>query len=158
MRQTLILFALPFLFLTCTPPKSGQTPDTEKYKYEYAEIDMRKTPCYGRCPEYQIKIQGNGQATYEGKRFVEKVGKYQKTLDAKTTNALFDTFEKADFWQFKNEYTEPITDLPTTYITYVMTDMVKEIKDYAGGPEALHQLEQLVEDIAFSKGGWKKVD
>ena len=42
-----------------------------------------------------------------------------------------------------NEYTEPITDLPTTFITINN----KKIRDYFGAPETLKELEDLIDQM-----------
>ena len=46
-----------------------------------------------------------------------------------------------------NEYTEKITDLPTTYIQI----KEKKIKDYYGAPKKLKDLEKLIEEIVLNK-------
>ena len=51
------------------------------------------------------------------------------------------------FDNLKNEYSERITDLPTTYIMINN----KKIKDYYGAPTELKDLEKLIEKIILDK-------
>jgi hypothetical protein len=46
-----------------------------------------------------------------------------------------------------DEYSEKITDLPTTYIQI----KEKKIKDYFGAPKKLKDLETLIEEIVLNK-------
>src|SRR5690554_8070209 len=39
-------------------------------------ISFEKTPCFGRCPVYKIKVFESGFAIYEGINFAEKMGTY----------------------------------------------------------------------------------
>jgi hypothetical protein len=43
----------------------------------------------------------------------------------------------------KDEYSEPISDLPTTFIQIKN----KKIKDYVGAPKTLKNLEKLIDQI-----------
>jgi hypothetical protein len=38
------------------------------------EITLRRTVCYGFCPDYTVSISGDGQVRYEGRAFVNVVG------------------------------------------------------------------------------------
>ena len=126
-----------------------------KNKYEYSEasvIEIVKTPCYGKCPEYSFRIQGNGEAEFKGKRNVPLEGTHQRTFPVDTANYLFSTFVAADLWQYDNEYTEQVTDLPTTYLSFTHDGKTKKIKMYYGYPEELDNLAGMLQELAFSKG------
>ncbi|MBW8051199.1 MAG: hypothetical protein FVQ77_12830 [Cytophagales bacterium] len=119
-------------------------------------ITLQKTMCYGKCPVYTITIHGDGQSVYVGKKNVDKIGKYQKKLKISEVENLIKAFEDANFYNFKDEYSAKVTDLPTTYITYTVNEKTKRIKDYYGAPDELKKLEKMVEKIASSEG-WEKV-
>ncbi len=145
-RNTILLLSA---FLLFTAEKCSQ----EKYKYsEETQIEMSKTACFGKCPVYSITIKGNGEATYNGKRFVKVEGEQQRTFPADTINQLFNAFAEADLWQYKDEYTDDITDLPTTYLTFQHKGQQKRIKMYYGFPEKLEELTEMVEELALSEG------
>ena len=142
-----ILLALAFLLLT------AQKCNKDKYEYtENSVIEIVKTPCFGSCPEYSFRIKGNGEAAYNGKRFVELEGEHSRTFSADTVNYLFNTFVKADLWKYDNEYTEQVTDLPTTYLSFEHEGKSKKIKMYYGYPEELANLANMLQELAFSKG------
>ena len=66
------------------------------------------------------------------------------------------SFIDANFFDFKNEYTSKKTDLPTTYISFENNGKYKKIRDYSDAPEALKNLEKMIEKIVDSSG-WDKI-
>jgi len=145
MKNLLLLVA--FLLFTAA--------ECSKKKYRFpadATIEMSKTGCYGRCPIYDIKIDGKGNVFFSGKRFVNKEGERKKQLSAEATNNLFKAFIDSNFWNFEDEYTENVSDLPTTYLSLSNGGKSKKVTDYYGAPDALKRLEKLVENVANSDG------
>ena len=143
-------FLLVLLVSSCELAKVG-------YQYGPAEfIELKKDPCFGFCPVYTIKITGEGKATFNGLRNVKKEGVWYQTLSPEATTGLFSAFEKAGYWNFKDEYTAQVTDLPTTWTTFKAKGKTKTIKNYYGAPDELKALEEMVAKIAESEEGWKK--
>lgn len=119
-------------------------------------IRMNRGPCFGTCPFYDITIDGTGLAQFKGKRFVEKIGDFTKTFTPEETNLLFKRFEKANFWDFQDEYTAEVTDLPTIFITFEHKGRSKKIKCYYNTPEPLVELLTEVDRYANMEG-WEEV-
>lgn len=149
-----VLFILTIAFICCTKRKA----DSEYNRFENSVITLEKEPCYGTCPVYTITIKGTGEAVYEGKDHVSKKGKYQKQLGDKETNKLFNAFECSNFSDFRSEYTDNVSDMPTNYLTFEHRGYKKRIRDYYGAPEELKKLEKMVEEIAESEEGWTKIN
>lgn len=113
---------------------------------------MTKTACYGKCPVYKITIQGNGKAIFEGQKNVDKIGKYEKLFSKEEIENLIKKFEEVKFFEFKDEYSAKVTDLPTTYLEFTHKGQTKKIKDYYDAPTELKNLEKMIESIANSSG------
>ena len=144
------LFALAALLLMAS---KCDEQNNKKYRYTDAtSVEIVKTACFGSCPVYTFKVMGNGQAEYEGKRFVDLEGKHTRTYAIDTTNILFDRLMEADLWSYENEYTDNVTDLPTTYLTFVHEGKQKKMKLYFGVPEELKAITKELEALAFAKG------
>ena len=81
------------------------------------------------------------------KKFVTIKGLHNLEISKNDISKILKKAKEIDFQNLKNEYTENITDLPTTYI------MVKnkKIKDYFGAPEKLKELEKMIEDVILNK-------
>lgn len=146
MKKILFLFTLTSVLAACNP-----------YHQEAAVfIELKKDPCFGVCPVYSFKVSGDGMASFVGKRNVSKLGEWTRQLSPAATNSLFSAFEQSKFPEFQDEYTAQVTDLPTTWITYNNGTVNKTIKDYYGSPEALKNLEKMVETIAEEDAEWVK--
>lgn len=144
-------FLLAFLVLACACQPG------DPYRYDASSsIELKKDPCFGFCPVYSFKVDGKGNATFQGDRNVSKEGDWTRTLSPEETNQLFEAFEKSNFEAFKDEYTDQVTDLPTTWVTFKHGTIDKTVKDYYGAPEPLKELEKLVEAIAETDEGWVK--
>ncbi len=146
MKRTLFFLMLASLFSACDPYHFDET----------SAIRLKKDPCFGVCPVYTFTVDGKGKATFSGVRNISKVGSWTRQLTPEATNELFMAFEASNFTQFQDAYTAQVTDLPTTWITYKTASIDKTIKDYYGAPEALKNLEKMVETIAEEDTEWKQ--
>ena len=112
-----------------------------------AEVDLiitlQRTACFGTCPIYKIEIYTDGSGTYTGTRFVENIGVTEFSLSATQLNLILTQAEAIGFTNMKEEYSEPISDLPTTFIQ--IKD--KRIRDYTGAPKTLKNLENLIDQL-----------
>ena len=140
MKNYLLVFIL--FFSSCfnlTKQKELQSPKII--------ISLEKTACFGRCPVFKIIIYDNGKALYSGQKFVKKVGEHDLKVSKKEIDKILSKAKKIGFNNLKNEYSERITDLPTTYIMINN----KKIKDYYGAPSKLKDLEKMIENIVLEK-------
>tara|TARA_B100001113_G_scaffold330853_1_gene306772 strand:+ start:2091 stop:2531 length:441 start_codon:yes stop_codon:yes gene_type:complete len=110
-------------------------------------ISLEKTACFGRCPVFKIIIYNNGECLYNGIKFVKKSGEYNLKINEREVDEILSQATEIGFDNLKNEYSERITDLPTTYIMINN----KKIKDYYGAPTELKDLEKLIEKIILDK-------
>ena len=78
-------------------------------------IAFEKTPCFGRCPVYKIKVYQSGFALYEGINFAEKMGMYSAVLTESQIENIYDSAIEIGYFDLDAEYNNPlITDLPST--------------------------------------------
>ena len=110
-------------------------------------ISLEKTACFGTCPIFTINIFNNGKVIYYGKKFVKKLGNLYLELNQKEINKILNKAKEINFNNLKSEYTENISDLPTTYVSINN----KTIKNYYGAPKELKDLEKLIESIILEK-------
>jgi len=139
-KTTPLILIIPILFICSC---ASQQRLTEKDLV----ISIEATPCMGDCPVYRAEIYTNGLVVYEGKENVGKIGRYTGRLSRKELQKIRLAFEEAGFFSMQDEYVEPWTDLPTTWIHYSDGYRQKKIKDYSGAPEALKELEKRVLDL-----------
>lgn len=78
-------------------------------------IAFDKTPCFGRCPVYKVKVYASGFAIYEGVNFAEKMGLYSTQLKPSQIENIYQSALEIGYFDLKEEYDDPhITDLPST--------------------------------------------
>ena len=63
---------------------------------------MRKTPCYGKCPYFEVNFYENGFVTYEGLKFVDKIGIYNTQINKKKVAIIKDFIRRSDFFHLMN--------------------------------------------------------
>ena len=126
---------LLLLFISCNSYYKTSKDSDQKI------ISLERTACFGKCPIYKIEIFSDGKCIYEGKKFVEKIGYYNYTIPQSEIKKILSIAKKINFFQMKDEYVEPISDLPTTFILIKN----KKVKKYSGAPKSLKILEDLID-------------
>lgn len=112
-------------------------------KSKHPIIEIERTPCFGKCPVYILKIYENGNIDYNGVKNVARKGKETIQLNTKQHKNLTNRFKSLPFSDYKREYGKQIRDITYIYVTY----KGKKIKMTLGSaPEELlnqvHYLEQ----------------
>lgn len=129
-------------------------------------IKLERTSCFGACPVYSVSIDAKGAVTYEGKKFVRVGGRQTDQIPVSRVAELVATVDRIRFFELDNQYrfirnadgtTTSVTDLPTTLVTVTRGGQTKQIEDYIGAPESLHQLEKEVDEAARTKR-WISLD
>ena len=140
-RSLLLVFLVLF---ACGSSKKGTEIKIKEIKKELI-ISLERTPCYGTCPIYKIKIFSDGSAFYHGERFVEKIGNYEFSVSKETLNYILKKADEIGFFELEDKYTANITDLPKT-ITFIKNGKHKKrVVDYYGAPKTLKEFESLVD-------------
>lgn len=79
------------------------------------QMAFSKTPCFGQCPVYDVKVYDSGYAVWEGKNFTERMGVYTTTVSAAERQKFFAEAESRGFYQFDEKYDNPmVQDLPSS--------------------------------------------
>ena len=112
----------------------------------YASI--KRTPCYGRCPIYEASIYKSGYVTYNGNRFIEKIGLHRSRLTQDQLKQIAAKAEEIGYFELENNYDSPVTDFPTTItVLNLPGKSKKEIKNRVGAPDNLKQYEKFLDDL-----------
>jgi hypothetical protein len=76
----------------------------DSFPSEDIHIRLERTPCQGTCPTYTIDIDGNGQVTYEGIRWVATLGRHTWQVPPEDVVDLVHDFLDAHFFEAAPEY------------------------------------------------------
>ena len=130
----------------------------ESYSFEDSLVFfIERTPCYGRCPVYVVKIYQSGFATYTGERFTDKIGDYTAKIKKEDIEKIITKAEGIDYFNLEEKYDKNVTDLPST-TTYINNEgKKKKVYNRVGAPEKLSEFESFIYQF-IEKVEWKKVE
>jgi len=118
-------------------------------------ITLERTPCFGFCPDYTVSIDGEGNVTYNGGRFVAVTGEQHAKASSQDVAALLRAFDAVRFFSLRDAYRANATDLPTTIVTLTRNHHTKRVLDYAGAsvgmPQGVIALEQQIDRVAHTE-------
>lgn len=165
MKKIIIVYTLGIsLMFSCqkqssfsSSPDIKPSADSISPRFLNSYILLESTGCPQSCKDYRIEIFGNGKAFYQGVSNVELTGNFERILTPLEVNTLFNAFECASFFDFRQIYTGERKDSSYTLLTFRHRSWEKTIKEEAAAPEELDKLQELVEDVR-KKGSWTKVN
>lgn len=124
-----------------------------------SEVVFERSPCFGACPVYKVTLRSDGSATYEGIRFVDRIGKFDGHFNDDQLSKLGAIADKLGFWNLKPEYTIGITDQPSQDLTLVSGKETKKVHEYGHtAPAELWALYTMVDGIVAGIKDWKKAE
>ncbi|GAB5417365.1 MAG: hypothetical protein Crog4KO_29470 [Crocinitomicaceae bacterium] len=122
--------------------------DTERTLF----ASIERTPCFGRCPTYTLKIYSDGFVEFDGIRDVDMLGKYTTSITQEQMDAILEQANDIAFFSFEDEYDDGmITDLPSTTTTVVKDGKTKSVMRRHGYPKRLLLLENSIEALIKSE-------
>ena len=114
-------------------------------------ISLKRTECYGSCPNYTIELMGDGSASYEGRSFVLVAGRHSYDVPKADVECLLTHFRKASFWSLADKYSTDVPDGPTYTVSLTIGGQTKTIVDYdghrVGMPAIITALEEEIDRI-----------
>jgi len=116
---------------------------------------MRRTACYGTCPQYEISIYDNGLIKYDGKAFVDKLDCFQAMLHESVMIAIKSKIKSVNFFSLDNEYVSPITDIPSIIVEVNLGQGIHKVTDRLNGPKELKTLHSFIDSIHDSITTWE---
>ena len=127
-------------------------------------VTVSKSPCFGFCPVYTLKVNKKGKVYLHAKDNVAKglQGKYVTSIDLDTQEKLASVLQEISLTTTETSYGDRnVTDLPATdiAISYCRKKKkTKKVHDYGNkGTPALEKLYVLVTDIV-SNANWKATE
>ena len=146
------------------PPEiwaDAHVPFPEEWDAKTTSVGLKRTVCFGNCPDYEVTVSGDGTVRYTGNRAVTIPGGHVAHISVDAARQLVLDFKKADFLSARGEYRGNWTDNPTQTLTLTVGGRTKTVVDYvgtdAGLPLAIRNLEAEVDEVAGTKR-WVKGD
>jgi uncharacterized protein DUF6438 len=100
----------------------------EGYPAEIRSVTLRRGPCFGTCPMYEVRLAADGTAEWVGERFVDRLGRYQGQVDINDYTRLARFIHGVGFFGWEPEYLANVTDLPDYFLTVAAGDQIKTVR------------------------------
>lgn len=113
-------------------------------------IKIEKTPCFGKCPVYELTLRSDSTAHFVGKRFVQMEGEHQSQLGAQDMDSIRYILAHYNFDELDSVYNDShVADLPSTFITVRLPDLDYEKKVWSRyqQPENLLKIQAFFERL-----------
>jgi hypothetical protein len=101
-----------------------------EYTAQITSVTLQRGPCFGTCPVYEVTLAADGTATWNGDRFIDRLGRYQGQMDLNDYGRLARFIQRADFFSWDPDYVASVTDLPNYYLTVVAGGQTKTVRQY----------------------------
>jgi hypothetical protein len=125
---------------------------------QFDSISLQRTACYGTCPIYQVVLRRDLSATYQGERFVSRLGAWHAGVPLEVYGRLSYLIERLDVMAMDSSYSRPVTDLPTSTLRIWPRGAVrpKAVSDYANAapPEVrivMSMIDGIVGDLTWTR-------
>lgn len=104
-------------------------------------FSYERTPCFGRCAIFKLKIYDSGRASYDGTNFVDNIGFFKSQLSIETLGEIESYLKEANFFWLEDTYdNKNVTDLPSRIIEVNKNGKYKKVIARYQFPEELKQL------------------
>jgi Domain of unknown function (DUF6438) len=110
---------------------------------------LRRGPCFGQCPVYEVSIYSNGMAKWKGSANTPLLGSYRTTLPEGWLSALKARAEALGYFQLAAKYPTgyAIPDLPLTATFVLLNDKTSQkIENRGDAPTNLLKFERYFDE------------
>ena len=151
MKNSILFLVIFAAILSCKPKQQATKVDNSIFNRSDADslfLTIARSPCFGRCPQYEAKIYESGYTVYNGKRDVPSIGTHSFTLSAEQLKSLKQKAVDIKYFQMKDKYdNENVTDLPDCITSVQLDGVRKTIKNRFQGPVELAEFEKMIDGI-----------
>lgn len=128
---------------------------------EIISVEMHRTVCYGKCPDYLININKDGTVTYTARMFTPDTGIFKKTIGKAKAAEVIALFKQYRVDTCMEMYENRLSDLPGLNMTINYKKSTKKVFNCDWGPIFLKEIAHAMEDVGKKPedagAEWKKV-
>ena len=162
MKKTILGICTLLLVVLCACAQQKKTTKKTKgttttTKTNITAIEMTRGACFGKCPEYTLRVAADGNAIYTGRGNAPYQGVYTKKLDAAKVVDLFKEYERyrVDTCSEKYRYMPDIPGLE--YVIYYQTkEQIIKNANTPFAPKFLNGLSVKMDQLANVDNTWKR--
>ncbi len=111
-------------------------------------LSITTSPCFGKCPIYELSIFSNREVLFNGIKFTDIEGRKYGVLSQAQYDSIIEQANNAKLLDAKSEYDNPaITDLATTNIVFLQDGNKATIKARYDVPQEIQNFVQFVYEM-----------
>ena len=152
----IVAFAILIGFLAGCKSQASGTKSIAGVPEDF-HLEIYHQGCRGNCPDYRIKVDAKGNATYRGRRAVDMMGDYTKVLSKTVMLDLVKAVREYEFFQMDSVYGGGVVDLPEIHTTITLEGQTKKVVDILYAPPSVKEFEARIESLVGMED-WVKQD
>ncbi|MFY0631241.1 MAG: hypothetical protein JXR05_12725 [Flavobacteriaceae bacterium] len=165
MKKSFLLLCLSIIIFSCDSPETKkkevikkETPKKVVVKKKVEKIKkvdntllrLKREPCSGDCPVFEVTISKDSVLTYKGIRYTNSKGTHTVKLTSSQFTKLTAILDASNFSNLKSRYTKSGTkDFAETVITYKGKNVT--VRLWKDAPDRLTDIYVFIEDILYAK-------
>ena len=147
-------------FSSCKNGQQVSTTDTSDVPSASEPADslfmsFERTPCFGKCAAFRVKVYTSGYATYEGIQFAPWEGMHSGRVKSAVIDEIAAEAERIGFFEMEEKYDGAVTDIPSMIIKLRTKDRSHKIFARYGTPMELKEfgkyLDNVIEGVNWEK-------
>ena len=121
---------------------------------------LKTTPCYGKCPVYEVKFATSQYVTWRGYANTSRIGFYEARIEGKMLEEITKKAESLGLFDLEEMYPkkgEFLEDYPAVVTHVYSGDREKRIVNVYDAPDAVRAFEDYLIDLT-KKLVWNEID
>jgi hypothetical protein len=124
--------------------------------YDIKQIGVEHTACLGMCPVFTLVVNSDGTFRYHGENYVKRRGEWHGTVELGELHRVWRYISEMGYFDLADEYTAPVSDLPSTYSMVTSSSRKKIVCNYGElGPAKLSALGDMIDHL-LDNAKWKR--
>jgi hypothetical protein len=119
-------------------------------------VKMKRTACFGKCPQYEVTLFASGLVTYKGIAHSSLIGSYKSKVAKKEIDLIFTKANECNYFNFSDKYPtngNDIVDFPVCITQLNYNGKSKSIFNRNDAPKELVFFEKYLDNF-FSSLNW----
>lgn len=120
---------------------------------------LLRTPCFGKCPHYEIRLYASGYATFEGIAYTDSLGRFEARVDKSVVEAVIQRAKSISYFSLAERYPTQgrgIEDFPLCVTTFRQDHTKKIIYNRNDAPVVLVKYEKFFDGL-FEQVKWQRI-
>jgi hypothetical protein len=124
-------------------------------------IDIRRSSCFGSCPQYSLTLFASGRVEFTGEMYVCALGRHIAQVDAEAATQLIADLAASGYFDLTWKPGEIWSDAPSANTRLTVGSRSRGIDHYhgdEGAPRLLDDMERSIDEVAGTARWLAKLD